>query len=84
MIYNHDFGVWGWIGMSVSMLAFWGLLIGAAVLAVRLLVRPAPTSPAPGSPTDSAEQVLAERFARGDINNEEYRQRLQILRARTP
>lgn len=84
MIYDHSVGGWGWIWMLVSMLVFWGLLIGAIVLVVRSLAHARPTSPTPGSPTASAEQVLAERFARGDIDSDEYRQRLQTLRGRTP
>lgn len=32
----------------------------------------------------SAEQVLAERFAKGDIDETEYRARLEVLRADRP
>ncbi|WP_207456501.1 SHOCT domain-containing protein [Herbiconiux sp. SYSU D00978] len=32
----------------------------------------------------SAEQVLGERFARGEIDETEYRQRLDVLRAGRP
>ncbi|WP_251857805.1 SHOCT domain-containing protein [Herbiconiux sp. L3-i23] len=37
----------------------------------------------PGNPwaQRSAEQVLAERFARGDIDETEYRARLEVLRS---
>ena len=34
-----------------------------------------------GSPSQSAEAVLAERFARGDVDEQEYRARLEVLRA---
>lgn len=34
-----------------------------------------------GSGTRSAEQTLAERFAQGDIEEVEYRARLEVLRA---
>ncbi|ACQ78366.1 hypothetical protein Bcav_0101 [Beutenbergia cavernae DSM 12333] len=37
--------------------------------------------PAAGSAAPSAEQVLADRFARGDINEQEYRARLGVLRS---
>lgn len=33
------------------------------------------------SPAGSAEQTLSERFARGDIDETEYRARLEVLRA---
>ena len=32
------------------------------------------------SPSGSAEAVLAERFARGEVTEEEYRARLEVLR----
>ena len=34
--------------------------------------------------TRSAEQSLAERFAQGDIDEKEYRARLEVLRANRP
>ncbi|RKR73925.1 hypothetical protein [Frondihabitans australicus] len=37
-----------------------------------------------GSGTQQAEQVLADRFARGDIDEVEYRARLEVLRAGQP
>lgn len=49
---------------------------------------PAPGAPGsagatavPSSPTAGAEQILAERLARGEIDPDEYRQRLDALRA---
>jgi putative membrane protein len=37
--------------------------------------------PAPVSATQAAERTLAERFAHGDIDEVEYRARLEVLRA---
>ncbi|HEY0249656.1 MAG TPA: hypothetical protein VGC45_15500 [Gryllotalpicola sp.] len=37
-----------------------------------------------GWATSSAEQVLAQRFANGDIDEREYRARLEVLRAARP
>lgn len=34
-----------------------------------------------GSPSRGAESTLAERFAQGDIDEKEYRARLEVLRA---
>nr|WP_174247742.1 hypothetical protein [Galbitalea soli] len=34
-----------------------------------------------GSPSRAAETTLAERFAQGDIDEKEYRARLEVLRA---
>ena len=83
--YGDHMSWWGY-GLGIAgMVLFWGLLIVAIVAAVRYLGRgrqerlpqepPAPTPRPPG-----AEQVLAERFARGEIDADEYRQRLEILR----
>jgi len=63
------------------MILFWGLLVLAIAAAVRYLDRgrQGRSSPErPASPT--AEQLLADRFARGEIDADEYRQRLDTLR----
>lgn len=75
---------WGGVAMTISMLLFWGLLILGAVLLVRALNRP-PTSAAP-EPRPSPQQVLTDRFARGEIDEDEYRRRLDALSStgRTP
>ena len=73
---------WGYALMSVSMVLFWGLVI--------LGDRCAGEVPGPllavgrraGVPRATAEQVLAERFARGEIDEQEYQSRLATLRGR--
>jgi putative membrane protein len=83
MMYWYDHGVsgWGWFAMSVSMVLFWALLITAAVLLFRALGRSHEHThthtPTPATPTP--EQILGERFARGEIDEEEYRRRLGAL-----
>ena len=86
---NHDLSGWGWFGMSLSMIVFWGLIITAFVLLFRNLNRPSEptgTSALPPTPPASAtpEQLLAERFARGEIDEEDYRRRLEVLRTGGP
>jgi putative membrane protein len=55
-------------------LLFWAALIGTAVwLVVRRRDRRA-------DPLDRAREVLAERYARGELTGEEYRERLDGLR----
>ena len=55
------------------------------MLLLRAFDRPQLTGPhrPPWAPPTQAspEQLLAERFARGEIDEEEYRRRLQVLRA---
>lgn len=70
---------WGWAAMTISMVLFWGLLILGGVLLVRALYRPSGNTEAALRPTP--EHVLAERFARGEIDEEEYRRRLDALRS---
>ena len=75
---------WGWVGMTVSWILLLGLLVLAAVLLVRLGGRSRNESPAPAPAPWSAEQVLAERFARGEISAAEYREGTATLRATHP
>ena len=72
---------WGYALMSVSMVLFWGVVILGIVALVRYLGRSSPSAGA-GVPRPSAEQVLAERFARGEIDEPEYTSRLAALRDR--
>ncbi|WP_328690313.1 SHOCT domain-containing protein [Streptomyces phaeochromogenes] len=86
---NHDISGWGWFGMSLGMVVFWGLLITAFVLLFRALNRPpehtGASAPPPAPPASSTpEQLLAERFARGEIDEEEYQRRLEVLRTGGP
>ncbi|MFE2264517.1 SHOCT domain-containing protein [Streptomyces griseosporeus] len=80
--YDHDPGGWGWFTMSVGMILFWGVLITFGVLLWRALSRPdgsgAMSAPAPRRPTP--EQLLAERFARGELDENAYRRGLTVLR----
>jgi putative membrane protein len=77
--YGPGMGGWGYALMALSMLLFWGLIIGAIVALVRYLRDAGPTSPAVTTPK-SPEQILADRFARGEIDEEEYQRRLAVLR----
>ncbi len=59
-------GIWGF-GMMLFMLLFWALVIIGIVLGIRWLVRQ-------GRPemSDSALEILRQRYARGEINREEF------------
>jgi putative membrane protein len=72
-------GLWGYVFGAISMVLFWGLVILAIIALVRYLAdRTRPRGVA--TPPASAEQVLAERYARGEIDETEYRRRLDTLR----
>jgi putative membrane protein len=78
---GNGWGWGGWILMTVGMVAFWALVITAVVLAIRYLTRSRSSdASAASSGQNRAEDVLAERFARGEIDENEYRQRLSALR----
>ncbi|GGY14604.1 SHOCT domain-containing protein [Streptomyces anandii] len=81
MYYPHGMNGWGWFAMSLGTVLFWAVLIAAGVLLFRALDRGRgrpPRTAAPGRPTP--EQLLAELFARGEIDEDEYRRRLEVLR----
>ena len=59
-------GAWG-IGMMFLMLVFWGLVITGIVLGIRWLVRQGKDSR-----PDTALEILRQRYARGEINKEEF------------
>ena len=73
-------GAGGWVVMALLMLAFWGLVVFGVVALFR---SGRPTGSGAGTRHErSAEQVLDERFARGEINAEEYHARRAVLDSR--
>ena len=75
-------GDWVWGGsilMTVAMVVFWALLITAVVLAVRYLISSQGTGSAPVAGPSRAESLLAERYARGEIDDDEYQRKLTLL-----
>ena len=83
MMWGNGFGGWGMALMGVGTLLFWGLLISAVVLLVRYANR-GTTAAAPNEGSPTPQRILAERFARGEIDDEEYIRRLHLLDAATP
>jgi putative membrane protein len=75
---------WGagqWMLMSLLMLAFLGGLVALGMWAVRSL--DSVDAPQPRT-VMHADDVLAERFARGEIDEEEYTRRRAVLRHGPP
>lgn len=84
MWWTNGMGWGGWALMILLMAAFWGLVI----VGVMALFRTIGTDRPPPYSTDatsrpSADTILDERFARGEIDAEEYRLRRDQLRHRT-
>jgi len=63
---------WGWCAGVAFMLAFWALFAWIIVTLIR--------SKDDAPPSRSPEDILAERYARGDIDQDEYQHRRDILR----
>ena len=78
--YGDHMNGWGYGLMGVSMVLFWAALIVGGLALFRSL------NPPPNLRSEPAhrppEEMLAERYARGDIDDDEYRQRQEALRAR--
>ena len=76
----HDHYLW-WFLAVIVLLAFLILTVGALLVAGRPRQRSEIEQPLiPPSPPSEAEQILAERLARGEIEADEYRRRRDTLR----
>lgn len=76
--YQHGPGWGGWLMMALGMAAFWGLVVWAVIVIFR-------ADPGDRTADDrDPHQILDERFARGDIDESEYRERRAILRTGAP
>jgi putative membrane protein len=84
-LYGDHVGGWGYGLGILAMVLFWGALILVIIAMVRYAGRDRragypPEPPATPPQPSRAEEILAERFARGEINADEYRERLDVLR----
>ena len=71
-------GGWGWPGMIFGSLVMIAVLAAAVAVAV-LLVRWIAGGPAAGPPGKTALDILSERFAKGEIDKEEFEDRRRVL-----
>lgn len=76
-VFAHAGGAGGGHGLDWGMMGMgWLLMLMIAGLVAWMLIRAAPgPTPTDRDPTSSAQRILAERFARGDIDDEEYQRR---------
>ncbi len=90
-------GGWGpgaWVVTSLLMLIFWAMIIAAAVVMVHALrgrgdagtgvgvARDGRAQRGRREPADDAWRILDERFARGELTEEEYIRRRDLLGSR--
>ncbi|WP_332013559.1 SHOCT domain-containing protein [Nocardia cyriacigeorgica] len=78
---DHGMTGWGYALMIVVMVLAWALVAVAIIAALRVIA--STSQRPPRSSPDLPEQLLAERFARGEIDDEEFRRRLTALRSGT-
>ena len=71
---------WGMLFITFSTLLIVGLIVGGIVFAVRQTG----TRAQPMPPQADPRYILAERYARGEIDDEEYQRRLGTLRGGVP
>jgi len=80
MGYRYGAGGWAYVFLMGSSVVLW-VLLGVGVIAlVRYLSDGGRQRPGPSTP----EEVLAGRFARGELDDAEYRRRLATLRRVPP
>jgi len=75
----------GWLVMVVMMVVFWGAIAWVIVTLIRHTSSPGQQSAQPptGTTGPAPLQILDERFARGEIDEEEYQRRRKVLRGDT-
>jgi putative membrane protein len=79
MFWDHTSGWPGYFGMWIGMVVFGAVVIAGVVWLLMLLSADRQPGPYPQA-AQSPEQILAARFARGEIGEEEYRKRVAMLR----
>ncbi len=80
MMWNDSWSSSQWIGMALMMALVW-IVVG--VIVVWLVRSGGTTWRGPERDAHSAEDVLAERYARGEIDEEEFSRRRGLM-AKTP
>jgi putative membrane protein len=75
MWWDGHMGGWTWFWMTIMMVAFWAVVALLIVVIARLL-RSANST---GTPTSNPLEILAERFARGEIDEEDRRRMARVL-----
>ncbi len=81
MWWNHDgWNTGDWLAMSFMMVIFWGLLIALVLWLMRGNHRQrGPADLSVGDSTRRADVLLADQFARGEIDEDEFTKRRQVL-----
>lgn len=83
MLGYHDSNWSGgdWLAMSSMMVLFWAVVIVLVVWAMRSLRRERQHPDGGSRNTPSPDDILAERYARGEIDDDEFQHRRELLRS---
>ena len=79
MMWNDGMGWTGWLVMALTAMAFWALVVVAVVALFR--DNRTDSRQAQAGPDDDARRILDQRFARGEIDANEYQARQVMLRS---
>lgn len=81
MMHGTGFGMgFGGFGLGwVFMIIFWGVIILVAVYLIKAVFTDK-KSDGTGKDSETAEDILKRRLASGEISNEEYEEKLKVLR----
>ena len=75
--HHNDWGPGAWALMATMMILFWSAVAAVVAYAIRARHH-ATTQPRP----DDTTRILDERFARGEIDDDEYQRRRELLRSK--
>lgn len=76
MMWDYSWGTGEWLGMAAMMLL---TVLAVAALVVFLVRTTASGGRPPVPPQRSPDEILAERLARGEIDEDEYQRRIRLL-----
>ena len=81
---NQGYGMWGMggFGMMIMMIFFWAIIIIGAILIIRYFTaghRGIGPGGGPVAPERDPLEILRERYAKGEIDTEEFEERKRTL-----
>ena len=80
MYWDGNMGVWCYVLMGVGSVLFWAAIIAAIIVFARSVGAGSRRYEDRGPVAGAAENLLAERFVRGEIDESGYTARLTVLR----
>ncbi|AMU66014.1 SHOCT domain-containing protein [Mycobacteroides abscessus] len=78
--YGSEMSGWTYAGMAIGMILFWAALIVGGVVLLQQVFATNNAESIRMRDNDSAQCILAEKFARGDIDENQFRRQIATLR----